>query len=591
MPKRRLLWHLFRSYAVLALAAMFAIGFVASYQFEQASLDALRTDLAARTAALEAQLPAGATAESAELAALCARLAAWHDVRAALLVADGKVLCDNQSRPEEVESQLQLARADVSAAFDGRPRDSIRYNAGLDQRSLYIATPIARGGHVIAVLYLAVPLATLDDGLGRLRLSIVLAGAGITALAGLLAWWSAHGISVPLDQMRQAAERLADGQWNARVVAAEQQELADVTEAFNRMAEQLQQRIGRLIQNNNEQQAVLASMAEGVLAVDAQERIISLNPASGRLLGLDQAQAQGRRLQEVVRNADLSRFITRALACRDSIESDILLHGDRERVMQAQGSALHDAQAQPIGAVIVLNDVTDFRRLEHIRRDFVANVSHELKTPVTSIKGFVETLLDGAMHDPVHTERFLQIVAKQADRLHAIIEDLLSLSKIEEHEDHDDIVAEVVPLRPLLESVVNACSAAAQTEVEVRLECDEQLSARVNKVLMEQAVTNLLDNAIKYSDPSRPVRVVAAFNDGEVQISVADRGAGIAKEHLARIFERFYRVDPARSRKLGGTGLGLAIVKHIVQAHHGRVTVDSTLGAGTTFTIHLPKPQ
>ncbi len=590
MPKRRLLWHLFRSYVVLALTAMFAIGFLASHQFEETFLDTLRTDLKARAAALDKHVAANATSDPSSFDALCGELGRLSEVRAAVMLPGGKVLCDSQGRPEEMESQL--ARSEVQGAFDGQAHDTVRYNAGLDQGLLYLATPIVREGHVVAVIYLANSLAALDEGLFRVRLSIVLAGLAMVGLSGFLAWWIARGLSATLDELRLTAGRLANGQWNTRMVAAEQQELAEVTEAFNRMAEALERRINVLVQNNNEQQAVLASMAEGVLAVDGQERIISLNTASGRLLGLDQAHAQGRRLQEVVRNADLSRFITRALACRDSIESDILLHGDRERVMQAHGSALHDSQGQPIGAVIVLNDVTDFRRLEHIRRDFVANVSHELKTPVTSIKGFVETLLDGAMHDPVDTERFLHIVAKQADRLHAIIEDLLSLSKIEEHEDHDDIVADVVPLRPLLESAVHACASAAEmTTIDVRLDCDEPLKARVNGVLMEQAVTNLLDNAIKYSEPGRQVRIVAGEQNGEVTISVVDRGSGIAKEHLARIFERFYRVDPARSRKLGGTGLGLAIVKHIVQAHHGQVSVDSTLGVGSTFTIHLPKPH
>jgi two-component system phosphate regulon sensor histidine kinase PhoR len=220
----------------------------------------------------------------------------------------------------------------------------------------------------------------------------------------------------------------------------------------------------------------------------------------------------------------------------------------------------------------------------------VANVSHELKTPVTSIKGFVETLLDGAMRDPTDAERFLRIIARQADRLHAIIEDLLSLSRIEQSEDADDISLETAPLAGVLESAMNACQAgAAEREIAVTLECEAGLTAKINLLLLEQAVVNLLDNAIKYSDPGRQVSVVAHSVDGEATISVADHGVGIAQEHLSRIFERFYRVDRARSRKLGGTGLGLAIVKHIVQAHHGSVTVDSTLGVGTTFTIRLPR--
>jgi two-component system phosphate regulon sensor histidine kinase PhoR len=258
--------------------------------------------------------------------------------------------------------------------------------------------------------------------------------------------------------------------------------------------------------------------------------------------------------------------------------------------MQAHGSALHDLEGRPIGAVIVLNDVTDFRKLEHIRRDFVANVSHELKTPVTSIKGFVETLLDGAMQDPVDSDRFLRIIAKQADRLHAIIEDLLALSKIEQAEETEDLTLEPTPLRGVLENAIATCQVAAHDRhIVVKLDCQAALAARINPLLLEQAVVNLLDNAIKYSEPEHEVCVTGAAHDGEVTISVADHGCGIADEHASRIFERFYRVDRARSRKLGGTGLGLAIVKHIVQAHRGHVSVSSTLGVGSTFTIHLPK--
>ena len=332
-------------------------------------------------------------------------------------------------------------------------------------------------------------------------------------------------------------------------------------------------------------------MVEGVLAVDNQQRVISLNKASRQLLGIDQVQAQGRSLQEVIRNADLRRFVSRALDCETPIDDDVLLHGDHEGVLQARGAALHDARGRSIGAVVVLNDVTDFRRLEHIRRDFVANVSHELKTPITSIKGFVETLLDGAIHNAEDAERFLQIIAKQADRLDTIIEDLLSLSKIEDGEDSGDITLELGHLKDVIDNAVHNCQQnATERRIHVCTACEEHITARMNSQLLEQAVTNLLDNAIKYSEPGSEVQVLASQFFDEVTLTVSDRGCGIAAEHLPRIFERFYRVDKARSRKLGGTGLGLAIVKHIVQAHRGRVTVKSTAGTGSVFTLHLPLP-
>jgi two-component system phosphate regulon sensor histidine kinase PhoR len=227
--------------------------------------------------------------------------------------------------------------------------------------------------------------------------------------------------------------------------------------------------------------------------------------------------------------------------------------------------------------------------LENIRRDFVANVSHELKTPIASIKGFVETLLDGALHDPQNVERFLRIVAKQADRLNQIIEDLLSLSKIEQSEQEGNLSLEDVAIKDILEAALNDCQAAAtERAVQVNVSCDAEVSANINARLLEQAVVNLLDNAIKYSEPGGEVLITARALPIEVLISVTDHGCGIDRDHLPRLFERFYRADKARSRKLGGTGLGLAIVKHIVAAHGGRVSVQSMPGKGSTFTIHLP---
>jgi two-component system phosphate regulon sensor histidine kinase PhoR len=588
MPKRRLLWHVLPSYGLVVAAAAVCLGWAALVVLERAFVEATRAQLRATADFLDGQLGPDVPADRQAFARLTRRLDEFHGVRITLVLADGSLDFDSRGRPEDLK--VQLDRPEVRSALAGRADDAIRYNAGLDERVLYLATPVMRNDRQFGAFYLSTSLGRLDRARARLEAWTLAIALVLLALCVPVAWRVARGIAGPLWAQQTAAGRLAEGQWGARVPVPDARELAEAAEAFNRMADSIQQRIGVLTRQNNEQKAVLASMAEGVLAVDSQERIISMNRASGRLLGLDQAQVQGRRLQEVVRNADLSRFVSRVLANQQPLEADLLLHGERERVMQAHGSALHDLEGHPIGAVIVLNDVTDFRKLEMIRRDFVANVSHELKTPVTSIKGFVETLLDGAIKDPVDSDRFLRIIAKQADRLHAIIEDLLALSKIEQAEESEALALEPAPLRPVLEGAVAACQAAARDrQIEVKLECEPAVAARLNALLLEQAVVNLLDNAIKYSEPGHQVRVTGAAADGEVTIRIADQGCGIAEEHLSRIFERFYRVDRARSRKLGGTGLGLAIVKHIVQAHRGRVDVESTLGAGSTFTIHLPK--
>jgi two-component system phosphate regulon sensor histidine kinase PhoR len=241
-----------------------------------------------------------------------------------------------------------------------------------------------------------------------------------------------------------------------------------------------------------------------------------------------------------------------------------------------------------MGVVVVLNDVTRLRKLENTRREFVANVAHELKTPITSIKGFVETLLDGAYREPENNLKFLQILARQADRLHAIIEDLLTLSRIEEEAEQGKIFLSSGRLSRVLQGALRICESRAQEKsISLSLTCSEDLKAQINAPLLEQAVVNLVDNAIKYSAPGSTVQVKAEPQPSEVVIQVSDQGCGIAPEHLSRLFERFYRVDAGRSRKIGGTGLGLAIVKHIAQAHGGRATVDSSSGQGSTFSIHL----
>jgi two-component system phosphate regulon sensor histidine kinase PhoR len=585
MPKRRLVWHLVPTYWAVAAATALAGAWAALHVYERSVLDAARADLRATGAFFLAQLKAH-SATSEQFAALARAYQTATGLRIAVVRAGGRVDFDSQDRPQELEDVR--GRRELAEALHGAEHDVLRWHAALDQQVLHMALPIP--GDQSAVLYLARPMPLLEQGSSAMRNWFL--GLGALMLALGIPWTArvASGLASLVAPVRQAIDRFAAGQFAARSSVPEPRELSELAESFNRMASLLQDRLSQLLQSNNEQRAVLASMAEGVLAVDSQERVISVNPASSRLLGLDPTQAQGRPLREVIRNADLVRFISRALACQDPVEADVALHGDRERVMQARGSALHDATGRPIGAVIVLNDVTDFRRLEDIRRDFVANVSHELKTPVTSIKGFVETLLDG-VKDVDDSERFLRIIAKQSDRLHAIIEDLLSLSKIEQSEDAEDIALEPAPLRGVLESALHNCEGAARDkQIEIKLDCPADLTANINPLLLEQAIVNLIDNAIKYSEPQRDVQISAATEADAIAIRVTDRGSGIASEHLPRVFERFYRVDRARSRKLGGTGLGLAIVKHIVQAHHGRVTADSTLGVGSTFAIRLPKP-
>ena len=286
---------------------------------------------------------------------------------------------------------------------------------------------------------------------------------------------------------------------------------------------------------------------EAVIVLDNSERILSLNQAAENLFGISNERVRGRTVQEAIRNTDLHKFVSRALASDKPLEGDLVFRGDPERFLQAHGATLQDAQGGNIGALVVLNDVTRLKTLENIRKDFVANVSHELKTPITSIKGFLETLKEGAMDDPENAIRFLNIIMKHTDRLDSIIEDLLSLSRIERDAEKGEIALQTRSIGDVVDSVVKACTRKAGLRGnELRPSVEPGLTAKINAVLLEQAIVNLVDNAVKYSAPGTPVDIEAKASGKEIAIKVKDQGCGISREHLSRIFERFYRVDKAR---------------------------------------------
>ncbi|HEY4309600.1 MAG TPA: ATP-binding protein [Pirellulales bacterium] len=576
MARKRLLWQLYPSYVLVAVTSLVSVGWYAAYLLEKSYESQLDSRLQLATQLVERQAGSEISSQDADrLRPLCDAVASQTHANLAIVSPAGATVVQSGGE-ESTNAAPQIVPAAVA------PRTG--------EKDLVVRLPVVRDGRELGTIIGWVPQAVVQQATRRLQITLVGAGLLITICAASFCLFVARQVSRPFEEIREVAERFARGDLAYKLAAGDSEEMTGLAGALNQMASQLQERLQTIVRQTSEQQAVLSSMVEGVLAIDAQQRVITLNEAAAELVGNTLTNPLGRNLHEVVRNPDLRRFADRVLASNKSVEDDVVLHGDPDRVLQIRGTSLRDPHNRDeIGAVIVMSDVTHFRRLETIRRDFVANVSHELKTPITSIKGFVETLLDGALSDPHDAERFLRIVATQADRLNAIIEDLLALSKIEQSERSADLKVEEVAIKDMLQAVLHDCqSKAAQREIQVRVECDDTLLAQINAPLLEQAVTNLLDNALKYSEPGSEVLITAVQRDAEVTIAVSDRGCGIDDEHLPRLFERFYRVDKARSRKLGGTGLGLAIVKHIVQAHQGRITVDSTPGVGSVFRIHLP---
>ncbi len=596
-----LFWKLYLTYLVaVALCAgvvgWFAVGTASDLYHQQAV-----SDLHSR-----AELAAGQLSPLLEhplqLQTLVRQLGSSADTRLTVIAGpastvgvEGKVLGDSEHDPATMANHDTSDRTEVLAALDGTVGESVRRSDTLGIRMFYVAVPVFDAGHhVEAVVRTALPVSQVNSKLSVMRGRIIL-GALIVALAmALLGYLVSRGISGRMRAIKRGAERFAAGDFGHEIHVTDLDEIGEVATGLNAMGRQLSETIRAITEERNEREAVLSAMTEGVLAVDGQERVITINAAGAGLLGVTPEQAHGRSIPEVVRNPELQAFVAAVLAGTEPMEDHIVLHGDEEpRELRVHGDQLRDSDGETDGegrgAVIVLSDITRMRRYEAVRRDFVANVSHEIKTPVTTIKGFAETLLDGALDDRADAERFLRIIVGQADRLSAIIEDLLSLSSLEGGPDDVAITLERGSIRDVLQVALDVCEMKATArDIRLELDCPDDLFADINAPLLEQAVVNLVDNAVKYSPEGSTVAVSAGIEAAGLSIKVEDTGRGIGRDHLSRLFERFYRVDKARSRDMGGTGLGLAIVKHIAAAHSGWVAVESTPGAGSTFTITLP---
>ncbi len=588
MQGKPLFWRIYSYFLIIMLGALLTTAWYvthAVYQFYQQQVVSdlqVRAQIFAREAAV---LPGG---DQVGLDRLCKEL--WHVTltRFTVIRPDGCVLADSAENPASMENHR--TRPEIVTALAGGIGQSIRYSDTLRHRLIYLAIPIRQDGAIVRVVRTSLPLTVMDEALRTFYHHVAIGGAAVASVFLVLALLLSRRMSRPLYYMRQAAERFSQGELTARVPVPDTAELGALACTMNQMAGQLSERIRSTARQNHEQRAVLANMVEGVLAVDVAEHVLHINPAAASLLGVTPDAGRGRHILEVVRNIDLQEFLLATLNSDVPTEREVVLRGGDERILQVHGAALKDADGVHIGALVVMNDITRLKRLEGMRRDFVANVSHELKTPITTLKGCVETLLDGMPQDPAETARFLDMMGRHVNRLEAMVEDLLSLSRLEHEAERGDIPLEAASLGDVLVRAVQTFSGRAEEKgLLLVLDCPAGIRAKVNAALLEQAVGNLLDNAIKYSPEKTRISVTLARRDDQIDIRVTDQGPGIERKHLDRIFERFYRVDQARSRAMGGTGLGLAIVKHVVLAHHGAVTVESVFGQGSTFILTIPQ--
>ncbi len=590
MKTRKLFWQFFGTHILILFAA---VSFVALYTWQTSRAAFHRQwvrelDMQSRLAA--ALLPSGDGSVKEEATnRFFERLGQSDEHRFTLILPDGRVLGDSDADSKRMS--LHNDRPEVIAAMKTGEGMSQRYSASLGKQMLYLARRVPDKGDIQAVVRVAVPVRTLTremEAFDRVLVALLIVVLGATLV---LSYGASLRIIGPVSALQNGLTRIGGGELAYRLPIPEVPHLADLARSINQTADRLQKYIQALNEERNLRTLILANMTRGVIAIDTRRAILDLNDSARRLLALNNPTPDGTRIGEVMRYPELLSLIDESERSGDPVEKEMAVDGAGDVLLNMRATALNDVAGTRIGTLLVLSDVTLLRRLETVRQDFVANVSHELRTPVTSVKGFAETLLDGAVKDPETAERFLKIIVRQANQLESIIHDLLELSRLEDH-SVQTLDRQTTPVVEILRNAAELCQGRADRRgVKLSLSCEEGLTAVVHAGLMEQALVNLIDNAITYGtggEKKASVDIDAVSEGSFVRISVRDYGVGIEHKHVGRLFERFYRVDKGRSRELGGTGLGLAIVKHIALIHNGVVGVESEPGKGSVFTIRLP---
>lgn len=509
-------------------------------------------------------------------------------MRITLIDRNGKVLIDTEADAETMDNHSD--REEVIKALNGEIGVSKRFSHTKNIDMFYMALPLDEQNTVSSVIRLAVPLSEIEKYNKQLIYNIAVAVLiGIT-FSMIIGYRLLSSILLPIKDLKHIANRVAQGQYNEKVLITNNDELGDLARTFNYMTSELTKNMKEINAQNSKMSAILTSLVNVVIAVDREMRVMFMNREAERVFGISEADAQGHYVLEVFRNSALLEQAKDLLKAREHTKTEIEIHDRTQRTYHVYANPILDYTSSPqnIGVVMVFQDVTDIRKLENMRKDFVANVSHELKTPLTSIKGFVETLKNGAVDNPVVRDRFLDIIEVEAMRLTHLINDLLVLSDIEKRNDNG--YKEVIALDKMTEEVIIMLSESANKKgIELTLhKADILPKLNGNPNWIKQMMINIIDNAIKYTQVQGKVFVSLEHDSQYVIVRVKDNGIGIAPEHIDRLFERFYRVDKARSRNEGGTGLGLAIVKHIVLSFNGEIEVKSELDQGSEFIIKLP---
>jgi two-component system phosphate regulon sensor histidine kinase PhoR len=519
--------------------------------------------------------------------------AAWlarSGVRTTVIAADGLVLADSDHDTQTMENHSD--RPEFQQALARGEGDAIRHSVTLDRDLVYHAVRLDSGGHPV-VVRLALPLAQVSRAVAAIRHQLLLTSLLILAVCGIISLIFSRAFAGRVDRLKDFSLRIAHGDFHPLSSERPEDELADLGRSLNETASRMDATIRTLTEERNRSSAILSSMVEGVAVIDARERVVFCNRAFAEILNLDPADCENRPLIEVIRHRELLSTIHTALVDATSARGEVEFGTVFPRSFAVTATPVETRPAGPaglatIGAVAVLHDISELRRLERVRQDFVANVSHEFKTPLTAIQGFAETLLGGALEDEKNNRRFLEIIRDQSIRLAQLTDDLLRLARIEAGKLELDF--RPVQVAALLESLAATYTMrAGRQQLSLSIDCPPDVpDVQGDDSLLREVLQNLLDNAMQYTAPGGSIVLSAVQRDDEAIFTVSDTGVGIPLAAQERIFERFYRVDAARSREVGGTGLGLSISKHIVESHDGKIWVESDVGHGSRFHFSVP---
>lgn len=510
------------------------------------------------------------------------------NVRITLINDDGVVLADSLNDPKTMENHRN--RTEFKNALRGILEPELRYSSTMGAY-LYYFTKTFEYEDMEGVLRISVPADNIQDLVKDLLQSVVIGLLLGLILSSIAAYFFIRRLMQPINELTQVAEKITSGDYDHKVYVDDRHQLGKLADAFNLMTFTMRKNMWQIEQKNAELESILVSMDLGLAAIDESYKIVFSNQPFSEILGIN-PEIEGKLFYEVIRNTHMFKVIEQSIEEGEYIEEETTIsQGADTIVLKISASPIKSRTSQNTlhGILIIIEDVTKIRKLELIRQEFVSNVTHELKTPLTSIKGFVDTLKHGAMQDPDVAERFLDIIDIEAERLALLIEDILLLSEIESMKI--DRQVDTYSVATIVDEVVDILSMKAQKKgLKLEVNVQEDLpNLECNKNRMKQLLINLIDNSIKYTEEgSVHIACTSSRDYQHLNIEITDTGIGIEQEHLERLFERFYRVDKGRSRKQGGTGLGLSIVKHIVELYHGKISVKSQVGHGTTMKVKLP---